>query len=88
MNCKTRVQGSHLKYITSPCHVAPPPAPLQDAQVFTCPVGKTLLAPVFPTTPTCPAGYEGADCTTDINECVRGTDDCSGEWVGRGGAGR
>ena len=68
--------------------MAPPPAPLQDAQVFTCPVGKTLLAPVFPTTPTCPAGYEGADCTTDINECVRGTDDCSGEWVGRGGAGR
>lgn len=22
--------------------------------------------------------YEGAECATDINECVRATDDCSG----------
>lgn len=38
----------------------------------------TLAAPLFP----CTRSYEGRDCTTDVNECVRGLDDCDGERMG------
>ena len=32
-------------------------------------------APAYPPAP-CPAGFEGASCQTDVNECARGTDTC------------
>ena len=112
-------------------------ATLQDP-AFTCPTGKPLLLPVYPTPLDCPPGcargagscrlgpgvgrrlqagsgsaglrsrvlacrrlltaaallpppgppppsFEGPDCDIDVNECLRGLDDCGG--ARRGGAG-
>lgn len=32
-----------------------------------------------------PRSYEGANCVIDVNECVRGLDDCDSEWGGSRG---
>lgn len=49
--------------------------PLQAAAA--CPRGNRWLAPQLPRVTQCGPGWEGAQCDIDINECVRGTADCS-----------
>lgn len=46
------------------------------------PGGMPALADVSPQPRTPIRSFEGPDCNTDINECVRGTDDCDGAWLG------
>ena len=41
-----------------------------------CPANNNNYNPVYLPVTTCPPGFQGADCKTDINECLRGTDDC------------
>jgi mannan endo-1,4-beta-mannosidase len=51
-------------------------ASLQNQPAQLCPLGNPNTAPVIQPVPDCPTGYEGPNCDLDINECVRGTDDC------------